>query len=49
MKLKFAILLLVCLLVGVGCTDSNTLPKTSPSATPGIGKAPAPPPIPDVK
>jgi hypothetical protein len=37
MKLKLAILLLVCVVAGLGCTDSGTGARTSPSATPGLG------------
>jgi len=33
MKLKIVLLLLAGLVVGVGCTDSGTGPKTSPNAS----------------
>jgi hypothetical protein len=47
MKVKIAILLLTGLLVGVvGCTDSGTPAKTSPSGTPGIGQMPSNPTVP---
>jgi len=38
MKLKLALLLLACLVAGLGCSPGGTGPSTSNSGTPGMGK-----------